>query len=167
MIDELKKYTVNVEFLANVFELTERTIQNYVLKGMPKTERGEYPFIDCLLWLVKEQKEIIAAMDKENPLTISRREAIELSNQRRRLEIQEKENTLVNKEQVEMAFVTIMKMLVRNADSIAPRLNKKLNGDAKALSTIREEIDEYKNLCANTPLNYFEDEFEQLNDTQS
>ena len=155
-----------MEFLANVFELTERTIQNYVLKGMPKTERGEYPFIDCLLWLVKEQKEIIAAMDKENPLTISRREAIELSNQRRRLEIQEKENTLVNKEQVQMAFVTIMKMLVRNADSIAPRLNKKLNGDAKALSTIREEIDEYKNLCANTPLNYFEDEFEQLNQEQ-
>ena len=162
MLDQLKNYSVNVQFLAEIFNVTERSIQNYVLKGMPKNERGEYPFIDCLLWLIKEQREIIAAMDKENPLAISRKEAIDLSNQRKRVELEQKQNSLVPKDQVEMAFVTIIKMITRNADSIAPRLNKKINGGTKELAIIRDELDEFKNLCANTPLNYFEDEFEQL-----
>jgi len=130
---------------------------------MPKTERGEYPFIDCLLWLIKEQRDTIAAMDKENPLTISRKEAIDLNNQKKRIELEQKQNNLLDREEVEMAFVTIIKMIVRNIDSVAPRLNKKLNGGNKELSLIREELDELKNLCAGTQLNYFEDEFEQIN----
>ena len=167
MIDNLKTYNVNVEYLSEIFGVDIRTVQMYAKNnGLPKDERGEYPLVDCLLWFIKKQKDTIKDLAEINPLTISRKEAIDLSNQRRQIELEQKRNTLVEKDLVEMAFVTILKMLGRNADSIAPRLMKKLNGDAKTLATIREEIDEYKNLCANTQLNYFEDEFEQLNQEQ-
>ena len=168
MIDNLKTYNVNVEYLSEIFGVDIRTVQMYAKNnGLPKDERGEYPLVDCLLWFIKKQKDTIKDLAEINPLTISRKEAIDLSNQRRQIELEQKRNTLVEKDLVEMAFVTILKMLGRNADSIAPRLMKKLNGDAKTLAVIREEITEYKNLCANTQLNYFEDEFEQLNESQS
>ena len=166
MLDELKKYTVNVQFLAELFGVTERTIQNYAGIGLPKTERGEYPLLDSLLWKIKNQAETITDLEKENPLTVSRKKAIDLNNEKKELELQKQRGSLLDAELVEMSFVTIIKMLTRNADSIAPRLNKKINGDAKTLDTIKNEIDDFKNLCANTPLNYFEEEIEQLNQEQ-
>ena len=53
-------------------------------------------------------------------------------------------------------------MLMRNLEAIAPRLNKKINGDSKTLALIRDELNEYRNLCSDTKLNYYEDEIEKL-----
>ena len=161
MIDQLKNYNVNVQFLAELFNVTERTIQNYVALGLPKTERGEYPLLDCLLWLIKKQQDNIADLEKENPLTVSRKKAIDLNNEKKELELQKQRGNLLDAELVELSFATIMKMLIRNNKSIGPRLNKKLNGDATSLAIINAELDDFQNLCANTPLNYFEEELEQ------
>lgn len=161
MLDGLKKYTVNVQFLAEVFGVTDRTIQNYVLKGLPRDERGEYPFIDCLLWMINQQKKDIEDLQKENPLSVARKEAIELNNQKKRLELEKQQQTLLDAETVELVNISFIKMLMRNLKSIGPRLNKKINGDAKTLSIINQELEDYQNLCANTPLNYFEDDIEQ------
>lgn len=161
MLDELKKYTVNVQFLAEVFGVTDRTIQNYVLKGLPRDERGEYPFIDCLLWMINQLKKDIEDLQKENPLSVARKEAIELNNQKKRLELEKQQQTLLDAETVELVNISFIKMLMRNLKSIGPRLNKKINGDAKTLSIINQELEDYQNLCANTPLNYFEDDIEQ------
>lgn len=153
---------VNVEFLADKFGVDVRTIQNWAAyNGLPKNDRGEYPYLACLEWYIDKQKKDIEDLQKENPLTVARKEAIELNNQRKTLQLQKEQGSLVEKDLVEMAFVSIVKMLMRNVESIAPRLTKKLGGSAKELAIIREEIEDYKNLCANTPLNYFEDEFEQ------
>lgn len=161
MLDQLKKYTVNVQFLAEAFGVTDRTIQNYVLKGMPKDERGEYPLIDCLFWLISQQKKNIEDLKDENPLAVVRQEAIELNNQKKRLELEKQQQSLLDAEQVELVNIGFIKMLTRNLKSIGPRLNKKINGDAKTLSIINQELEDYQNLCASTPINYFEDEIEQ------
>lgn len=161
MIENLKKHTVNVQFLAEVFGVTDRTIQNYVLKGLPRDERGEYPFIDCLLWMLEQQKKDIEDLQKENPLSVARKEAIELNNQKKRLDLEKQQASLLDAETVELVNISFIKMIVRNLKSIGPRLNKKINGDAKTLSIINQEIEDMQNLCANTPLNYFEDDIEQ------
>lgn len=162
MLDELKKYTVNVQFLAEVFGVTDRTIQNYVLKGLPRDERGEYPFIDCLLWMLDQQKKDIEDLQKENPLSVARKEAIELNNQKKRLELEKQLGNLLDRELVTMINIAQIKMIVRNADAIAPRLTKKLNGDAKVLSIIQEVINEFKIFCAETPIEYYQDEVNKL-----
>lgn len=155
---KIQEITVNVEFLAEVFGVDIRTVQNYHLAGMPKNERGEYPLFACLMWQIKKLKEDIETLKTETPLKLSQKKAIDLNNERKDLELAKLRGDLLDRELVEQVNVTAMKMIARNIDAVAPRLNKKLGGDATMLSTIKQDLDELKTICASTPLNYFEDE---------
>lgn len=163
MLENYKKETVNVEYLSKLFGVDIRTVQLYAKNnGLPKDERGEYPLVECLLWYIKKLENNIADLQKENPLAVVRQEAIELNNQKKRLELEKQLGNLLDRELVTMINIAQIKMIVRNADAIAPRLTKKLNGDAKVLSIIQEVINEFKIFCAETPIEYYQDEVNKL-----
>lgn len=162
-VNEFKQVKVNRDFLADIFSCDVRSITNYVsLYGMPKDERGEYPLFDCLIWFINRQKNENKELAENNPLNQARLKAIELNNQKKRLELEKQLGNLLDRELVTMINIAQMKMIVRNADAIAPRLTKKLNGNAKVLSIIQEVINEFKIFCAETPINYYEDEIEKM-----
>lgn len=162
-VNEFKQVKVNRDYLAEIFSCDVRSITNYVsLYGMPKDERGEYPLFDCLIWFINRQKNENKELAENNPLNQARLKAIELNNQKKRLELEKQLGNLLDRELVTMINIAQMKMIVRNADAIAPRLTKKLNGDAKVLSIIQEVINEFKIFCAETPINYYEDEIEKM-----
>lgn len=154
---------VNREFLAEVFNCDVRTVQNYAkLYGMPRDERGEYPLFECLIWFIKKIQKDYDELSKDNPLTRARIDAIELNNQKKTKELEILEGKWLDAELVNLVNVAHAKMLTRNLEAIAPRLNKKINGDSKTLAMIRDELNDYRNLCADTKLNYYEDEIEKM-----
>jgi len=161
--NNFQQVKVNREFLAEIFNCEVRTVQNFAkLYGMPRDERGEYPLFECLIWFIKKQKKDYDELSNDNPLTRARIDAIELNNQKKKLEMETAAGNLLDKNKVEVWAITTIKMIMRNAEAIAPRLNKKLSGDSKSLSIIKSEIDEFRNFCADTPMKYYEDEFEKM-----
>lgn len=154
---------VDVDFLARFFGKDIRTVQLWAkLESMPKEDRGKYDFVKCVKWRIDKLEEKIDELEKGDvTLYKLKQEYQRMMNEEKDIMLKRLNESLVEKDLVELAYVSMIKMLVRNADSIVSRLTKKINGDAKTLSLIQEEIDEYKNLCANTPLNYFEEELEQ------
>ena len=158
---EFSEITVNAEYLANKFSVTMRTIQLWAQNdGLPKNSRDEYPLIPVLEWmLARKDLELKKALE-EDPEKLERAEAIKLQNERRRIELQKLNNDLLDRELVEQVNITFAKMISRNIDAVAPRLNKKLGGDATMLATIKQDLDELKTICASTQLNYFEEELQ-------
>lgn len=162
-VNEFKQVKVNRDYLAEIFSCDVRSITNYVsLYGMPKDERGEYPLFDCLIWFINKQKNENKELAENNPLSVARVKAIELNNLKKQKELEIQENKWLDAELVTLVNITHDKMMMRNLDAIAPRLTKKLNGDAKTLQIIRDELNEFKNICADTPINYYEDEIEKM-----
>lgn len=161
--NNFQQVKVNREFLAEIFNCEVRTIQNFAkLYGMPRDERGEYPLFECLIWFIKKQQKDYDELSKDNPLTRARVDSIELNNQKKIKELEILEGKWLDAELVNFVNVAHGKMLMRNLEAIAPRLNKKINGDSKTLSMIRDELNEYRNLCSDTKLNYYEDEIEKM-----
>ena len=149
--DDLKKATVNRDLLAEIFKCDVRTITNYVsLYNMPKDERGEYPLLDCLFWYINRIQKENNEQTINNPLNEARIKAIELNNEKKRIELEEKAGNLLDAEEVTLAFISTMKMIGRNIDALPPRLMKMLGGDAKMLSIIRDEINSIRIIIAET-----------------
>lgn len=164
--EKINQIKVNREFLADIFKCDVRTVQNYAaIYGMPRDERGEYPLFECLIWFVEKQRKDIDNLSKENPLNQERLESLKINNAQKRIRQQRELGVLVEMDQVNFVLLSIIKMLIRNVEAIAPRLNKKINGDAKTLKLIRDEIDEFRNLCADTPMHYFKNEFDKFNNS--
>jgi len=165
-IEEAKKVTVNRDVLSLIFKCEVRTITNFVTYGMPKDERGEYPFIDCLIWFIEKQQRELSDQSFSNPLNEAKVEAIKLNNEKKRIELEEKARKLLDADQVTIAFTTIMKMIGRNMEALAPRLMKQLGGDAKMLSTIRDEVNALRTMIAETSpekvLDNYKNEFEDI-----
>jgi phage terminase Nu1 subunit (DNA packaging protein) len=161
--NDYKTITVNREFLSEIFLCDVRTVQNFAqLYGMPRDERGEYPLFECLVWFIKKLQKEFDELSKDNPLTRARVEALDLNNQKKIKELEILNGKWLDAELVNFVNVAHVKMLMRNLEAIAPRLNKKINGDSITLALIRDELNDYRNLCADTKINYYEDEIEKM-----
>jgi len=167
-IDDLKKVTVNRDLLAEIFKVDVRSITNYVtLYGMPKDERGEYPLFDCMLWYINKIQKEISEQSINNPLNEAKIEAIKLNNEKKKIELEEKARTLLNAEEVTLAFVSTVKMIGRNLDALAPRLTKMLGGNSEMLLTIKNEINSVRTLIAETsPEDVLSSYNEQIEETE-
>lgn len=158
MSDNYTEIVANVEFLAENFKCDIRTVQNYAVAGMPRNERGEYPLFACLIWRIQKLMIDNDTLAKENPLKLAQKEAIDLNNERKKLDLAKQRGDLLDRELIEQINVSTIKMIGRNIDALAPRLNKILGGDATTLAQIKKQTDELRNLCADTSFNYFEEE---------
>lgn len=154
---------VDVDFLARFFNKDARTVQLWAkFDGMPKEERGLYDFVKCVRWRVAKLEEKIEELEKGDvTLYKLKQEYQKLQNEEKRLDLDKQQNNLLDAETVELVNVSFVKMIVRNLNSIGPRLNKNLNGDAKTLSVINTVLDEFKNFCASTQISYFKEDIKK------
>lgn len=155
---------VDVEFLAEYFEKTPRTIQMWAkTEGMPKEDAGKYDIIKCAKWRIKKLEEKITELEKGDvTLYKLQQEYQKLKNEEKALDLEVKKRNLLDRETVELVNSVFLKLIVRNIKALAPRLNKKINGNSKTLAIINNEIDELLKSISNTPINYFEDEIEEI-----
>ena len=51
-----EEIVVNAEVLAKFFDCTPRRVWQFATEGLPKNERGEYPLIDCVVWIIRKLK---------------------------------------------------------------------------------------------------------------
>lgn len=131
---------------------------------MPKEERGQYDILKCAKWRIEKLESKIEEIEKGDvTLYKLQQEYQKLRNEEKTLDLEVKKKNLLDRETVEMVNSVFLNLIVRNMKAIAPRLNKKINGDNKTLEIINNEIDELLKSIANTPINYFEDEIEKLN----
>lgn len=161
--DIYKQINVNREFLADIFKCDVRTVQNYAkLNGMPREDdqRGEYPLFECLIWFINKQRNDIVEVEKDSPLIRARVAAIELNNKRKQKELEIQDGKWLDAETVELVNIAHQKMLIRNLNTIAPRLNKQLNGDSSTLAKIQAELENYKKICSDTPMSYYKNEID-------
>ena len=69
VVSEEGKNIVGVAVLANLFGVTERTVQNYSdeekeLHPMPKLGRGQYDFVACTQWFINKLKRDIQKLEQ-------------------------------------------------------------------------------------------------------
>ena len=165
-INNITDIPVNVEFLAEIFAVDVRTIQNYAkFNELPRNERGEYPLVKCLLWLVEKLKAEKENLSKENPLSLARLENLSRENEMKQLRLRKMQDELLDAEQVRIAWVSEVKNIVRNIDALAPSINKIYAGDSVQLARCKKEIDELKITISNSPLN-LSDDFDDLIDDE-
>ena len=162
MIENLQEIQVNVEFLAELFVVDVRTIQNYAkFNGLPRDDRGEYPLVKCLLWQIKKITEEKENLAKENPYSAARLESLSRENEMKQLRLKKMQGELLDEEQVRIAWVSEIKNIIRNIDSLAVRINKIYGGDSVQLAKVKKEIDDVKILISNTDIKYT-DEFDDI-----
>ena len=161
-INNIQDQLVNVEFLAEIFGVDIRTIQNYAkFNDLPRDDRGQYPLVKCLLWLVEKLKQEKENLAKENPLNLARLENLSRENEMKQLRLRKMQDELLDADQVRIAWVGEIKNIVRNIDALAPRINKIYAGDSVQLAKCKKEIDDVKILISNSQLN-LSDEFDDL-----
>ena len=51
--------------IAEALNVTGRRVQQLVVAGMPKAERGRYDLVQCLSWMVRHQQHLIARRESE------------------------------------------------------------------------------------------------------
>lgn len=159
---------VDVEFLAGYFNKTVRTIQLWAkTEGMPKEDAGKYDIIKCAKWRIQKLEEKISELEKGDvTLYKLQQEYQKLRNEEKALDLEVKKRNLLDRETVELVNSVFLKLIVRNIKALAPRLNKKINGNSKTLAVINDEIDELLKSISNTPINYFENEIEEISQVE-
>lgn len=156
----MDNYLVDTDFLARFFDKDMRTIQLWAkLEGMPKEDRGQYDFVKCAKWRIdKLEKEIDELKKGDVTLYKLQQEYQKLRNEEKALDLEVKKKNLLDRETVEMVNTAFLRLIIRNIKALAPRINKKVNGDNKTLDVIKNEIDVLLNAISETPLTYFEND---------
>jgi len=95
MIVDIEKVEVTGKDLATFFHKSRQTIRAWTSKGMPKNRRGAHPLLKCFEWWYGN----ICTDGKDNSLTEERRQKIVVERQIKELELAEKQESLVPKDQ--------------------------------------------------------------------
>lgn len=138
--------------LAELFDVTERTIQNYVNErpeGMPRIEAGIFDLAKCLIWYIGKLKSEI----KEKEFGGDKKSKFDLEEQKiklemRRIALNKMQGKVVDLELVRFAWIRQVKIFINNVDALAPRLNNILGGDRKSYDLIKQEIKQTRETIA-------------------
>lgn len=152
------KLPVDVMYLASYFDVTERTIQNWVKQGMPRDARGNYDLVACARWLIKDlrQKNDELQLGDE---TISRlkRSEMEMRNEEREIKLRRLRGEYIEVELVKSTWITLAKVITRYLEGLAVKINRRMNGDGVTLSLISDEINLIRSDIASLNPNYMID----------
>ena len=147
-MSEILTNIVSVSVLAAFFEVSERTVQNWVsINGAPKpSERGEYDFLQFVKWrlnfLGNEIKKLEAGGDKKYELEAER---LQLTIQREKVKFQKELKQLVPIAEVRQAYVSDAITYRNFLEALEKKLFLVLNPDAEARKKITEEINDVRN----------------------
>jgi len=103
----MKLHPINcdIKLVADFFEVDQRTIQNWVKKGMPKNGRGEYELIACVQWKLKENEteiEILKEGGGDETLRELRKRNVEAD-----LKIKEEKLKTIRGEKLDVELVSV------------------------------------------------------------
>ena len=114
---------VNVEVLANFFNVDKRSIVNWVKYGMPKESRGVYDLAKCFKWyrdtyLEENQK-------RSNPIRIRYWKAKAESEEMKLTKLKE---SLISRKEVETAFKQRARDLKKSLEKFSYKISEKIEG---------------------------------------
>lgn len=120
--DTAGAYHFTLPALAEVFDVTEVQIRNYVKQGMPQAARGRYDIRECVQWVIdyklgrsKSTTESSSAAE----LNVARRRKLEL-------ELAQQAGRLVPIDHCAQAFVAIATAVAGALDALSPRAAPKV-----------------------------------------
>lgn len=162
-IISIKNFFCSVSDLAELFDVDIRTVQNYVIEGMPREDRGKYNLFDCVQWRLQQLKTKIEEAERgDATLYKLRQEEQFLKNEMRRVALNKLQNSVIDSETVRAAWIRQIKVIVSNIDAAAPRINNQIAGDGKTLKVIRDEINAIRKLISEAKLDFNFDEEEDI-----
>ena len=146
-MSETQKNIVDVNALAEFFEVEPRTIQYWADDGMPRVKKGEYNFLECVKWriryLEKEKEELGREADKA--LNELKKEGQGIMNQFRKIRLMKELGEIIPREDVKIAWLTELSILKQNFNGTPNRLSVSLDGVTdknERFEIIRKEIEE-------------------------
>ena len=98
----MSKLTVKGKVIANFFDVSERTIRNWVQKGMPRVADGVYSPKDCFNWWNEFVNEASIGENDDNKDVKERYWSAKAGNEE--LKFEKTKGKLVDREDVERAF---------------------------------------------------------------
>lgn len=127
--------------MAELFGVTERTIQNYVNEGMPRIEAGIFDLIKCLIWYIEKLKQELndSKYGKETRAKFDLEEQ-KIKVEMRRVALNKMQNKVIDVDLVRFAWIRQVKIFVNNIDALASRLNNMIGGDRIIFDKIRQEL---------------------------
>jgi len=163
-MENLNQIIVTVNDLSDLFDVDIRTVQRYVVEGMPRLDHGKYNLYECIVWQYKKLKAIIEELESgDAKLSILKKEEQKLKNEMRRVSLSKMQNKVVDLELIRMAWLRQLNIFSSNIDAMAPRINNKLNGDREQFAKIKEETDQTRDMIAEqTKLDFDNKELNEL-----
>lgn len=164
----LSQNIVAVSALAEFFECTERTIQNWVTDyGAPRDIEGEYNFQQFVKWrlnfLGNEIKKLEAGGDKKYELET---EKLLISNKRDWVRFQKEIHQLVPLELVRQAYVSDSVAYKNAAEALENKIYLVIDANAEQRAAIKKEFDDMrKQIGTELRLNEKED-FDDFNEPE-
>jgi phage terminase Nu1 subunit (DNA packaging protein) len=131
--------TVDVMKIASVLNLEKRRVQQLASEGMPRTARGQYDPVKCMLWYIRylqhalEKKSVPTADggfvgEREERVRLLRADA-----DLREIELAMKRSQLVAIQDVESMLTDLVLTTKARIMAIAPRLAPELVGETSAV----------------------------------
>ena len=120
----MSSYSVKLAELADIFQVTDRRIQQYCEEGMPKMARGEYDLAECARWLVNYWKEKydIAENSGDEKLHHLKMEGQRIYNRERELKYKRLLGELVSFSETKIAWVNEVLIFRKALDSMGQKL---------------------------------------------
>jgi len=152
----MEKIIVNTATIAQLFGVSEKYISELHLKhGLPKHGHDAWDLSLCVPFRLEQLKKMYESqvdnIRKEKSQDILALKSAELKD----LTIQEKKKLLVNRMDVQTAWVTEIKMIIGKLEGIAPKLAPKVKGktdETEIISIVTDELERVKDNIANTKL---------------
>lgn len=126
----MDKITVDVEYLADFFNVTARTIQNWVDDlGAPREERGKYDLIKFLKWRIRKLEDDldIAKNSGDEKLHRLKIEGQRIHNQEKQIKLRKLLGELVEAEAVRIAWISETKIFGKALKSLINKLDTDLD----------------------------------------
>ncbi|MBQ3643040.1 MAG: hypothetical protein II961_00450 [Candidatus Riflebacteria bacterium] len=142
----MSQITVSVKIIANFFGVNERTIRQWVQKGMPRVADGVYSPRDCFNWWDEYINESAVGDDDKNKDAKERYWAAKAGNEE--LKFEKTKGELVSKDKVENSFAARAYELSLSFRALKYRLPPMLEG--KNREDIQNELGKELNRILDT-----------------
>ena len=128
---------ITVEQVAEYFNVTARTIQNWVLDGMPRTDRGVYNLKKCIHWYVAQSETKIKELKNsvDDNLRDKKLYESEIDIKRKEVGLKKDLAQLLDKKETIIVLTNLLNQIKQNYNGLKHDLRRELelNDDQNTL----------------------------------